>query len=287
MSCTVCLNDMCNGGCCSISYDDLQNLSYGIKTLISKLGDSYIMRLKEGHSCKPTDFDYSITSKSRDGVSKNGKILIEYKELKNLLYTIDHEMKAKYMDYTSCICNDTLCKIKDKVISILPINCFDECRKDIKIDSTSEQAWIESNPYCVSREKYEELLYRVCNDMEVTLTVVKKRCDLVFDMVKEYQSCDITYNLDPKTLDCKVEFDTIATKINCDITYDVYVVLRSCGITFDTVGKALECGITFDIDRENNCPIIVTLEGGYSLCDNSQDQNEQLRNIIRTFSIKE
>lgn len=285
MSCGICLTDICKGGCCTIEYKQLQSIEYGLKLRVSEIADSYIKRLKEGYSCSPNDFDYNITSNSRNGISKNGELLVEYKEIKNLLSVIQKEIKNLYTNTKSCICKESLCKIKDTAIGILGVSCYDDCRLDLKIDSSNEEDWIANNPYCVSRENWEKLLYRVCNDMKVTLSVVKKRCDIVYDVVAEYRNCDIDYTLDSHILDCTSEFNIIKTDLDCDITFDVYRTLRDCGISFSTISEALNCGITFDIDRENNCPMIVTLDGGYSLCNEDQNDNEQLRNIIRTFSI--
>ncbi len=287
MSCHICLSDICDGGCCDAGYEALQSLQYGLKQKVAEIGDSYSMRLKEGYACKPSDLSIgnTLNTRSRDGISRNGELLIEYKHIKNLLSVIDTELSNLYNNTKSCLCPDVLCKIKDKAIEILGVSCFDECRKDIKVDSTNEQEWIAQNPYCVSREKWEENLYRVCSDMQVSLTVVKKKCDILFDIVKEYQSCDLTYDFDSEFKDCKVEFTLLKIPKDCKITYDIFSTLRNCGISYNLIEKALECGITFDVDRENNCPMIVTLEGGYSLCNEEQDQNEQLRNIIKKFNL--
>lgn len=287
MSCPICLSENCESGCCNIGYDILQSLQYGLNVKISDIGDSYSMRLKEGYSCSPNDFtpSHMLGSRSNDGISKNGELLIEYKLIKNLLHTISRELNNLYTDTKSCLCMDTICKIKDKAIEILGVNCFDECRKDIKVDSTDEQEWISQNPYCVSREKWEENLYRVCNDMQISISVVKQKCDILFDIVKEYQNCDITYDFDSEFKDCKIEYSLLSIPQNCDITYHIFSTLRNCGISYNLIEKAINCGITFDVDRVNNCPIIVTIEGGYSLCNTEQDQNEQLRNIIKTFNL--
>jgi len=276
---------MCNGGCCSVDYDYLQSIAYELRCKIAEIGDSYTMRLKEGYACSPSDFDYSIRKISRNGISKNGEILIEYKQIKNLLSAIEYQMKSMYRDYKSCICSETICKLKDNALNILNIDCYNTCRLDLKVDENDEKEWTDANPYCVSREKWEELLYRVCSDMEITLTVVKKRCDIVYSIHSEYQSCDIEFDLESHVKDCNIEYDILRSNKDCNITFDTFSTLRSCNITFKTIADALDCGISFDIDRENNCPVIVTLEGGYSLCNTEEDQNEQLRNIIRTFSV--
>lgn len=284
MGCKVCLNELCNGGCCDVSYDTLQDIAYNLRLRIAEMGNNYEKRLKEGQSCSPADFDFKAESIERTKLSKSAELIIEHKHLTQLLFVINKEIKNLYNDVDSCLKTKTLCKIKDKALSILGFNCLGECRKDIKIDSTAEQSWIEDNPYCVSREKWEELLYRVCNDLQVSITVVKQRCDLVYDIVREYRDCSIDYNLTKTEKDCRIVYNVLRNDIDCNISYDIFRSLLDCGITYDTIRASLVCGIEFDIDRENNCPMIVTINDTYSLCNDDFD-GERLRNIIYQFSI--
>lgn len=287
--CKICLSEMCNGGCCVVDYNTLQSISYGLKCRLAEIGNSYANRLKEGYSCSPSDFDFNAPSIYRTSLSETAKLIIEHKEIKALLYAIDNQVKNIYNSVEKCICDEALCKIKDTALGILGINCLDDCRLDIKVDSSSEEEWITANPYCVSREKWEEHLYRVCNDLQVEITVVKQRCDIVYNIVREYTNCNIEYDITSTNhdQDCQITYEILRTKTNCDISYDIYRNLRDCGITFKTISTAIDCGITFDIDRENNCPMIATISGGYSLCDTEQDQNEQLQNIIYTFTLNQ
>lgn len=278
---------MCSGGCCDVSYSTLTNLAYGIRTEISRIGDNYAERLKEGRSCSPSAFDFRSQSSGRTKLSKEADLILQYKKLKQLLFAVEKEIQKLYTDVDSCISSSTICNIKDQVLGILGFNCLNDCRKDLRVTTEGLDAWIEANPYCISRESWEELLYRVCNDMEIELTAVKVRCDLVFDIVRQYRNGTSSVGVgDLKDdTDCKIEYDLISEIQDCTITFEIYRLLRDCGITYDLIRTALECGITFDIDRENNCPMIFTIEGGYSFCDSGENQSEQLRNIIKTFSL--
>lgn len=284
MSCRICLNEMCSGGCCIVDYDTLVDVSYNLKLRIAEIGNNYEKRLKEGYSCSPSDFDFKPNSIDRGKLSKTGELIIEYKHISNLLSAINKEITNRYYDIESCIKNKNLCIIKDKALDILGFNCLGECRKDIQVDSSNESEWIDNNPYCVSREKWEELLYRVCNDLKVDITVVKQRCDLVYEIVREYRNCGLDFRLDVTERDCKINYTVLKKVTNCNITYDTYIKLLNCGITHTTIRKALDCGITFGIDKENNCPMIVTIKDTYNLCNDNYD-GERLKNIIHTFSI--
>lgn len=285
MSCKICLSDMCSGGCCNVDYKTLQDISYGLKLRIAELGNNYELRLKEGYSCSPSDFDFQIGSSNRDSISKNGRLLLEYKEVLNLKSVIDQKIKDIYNGAESCLCEKSLCKVKDKAIEIIGVSCYDDCRMDIQVDSSLEEAWINANPYCISKENWEKLLYKVCTDMQVDIAVVKKSCDLVYDIVREYRNCSLDFNIESETLNCEIEFETIKRVNNCEITYQLYRSLRECGISYDLIRRALECGINFDIDLKDKCPMIVTLKDTFRLCDDNYD-GERLTDLIYTYSIK-
>lgn len=285
MKCDICLSDMCNGGCCNVDYNYLQDIAYELKCKIAELGDSYAMRLKEGYACSPADLDYSIRKISRDSISKNGKLILEYKQIKNLLSAIEYQMKSMYRDYKSCVRSESICKIKDIALDILNIDCYNTCRLDLKVDSNNEQEWIDSNPYCVSREKWEELLYRVADDISMTLSITKQRSDIVYTMTREYKYSDITMDMKSTKKNCKLEFDVLKNTIDCKLSFNVYKRLRDCNISYDTIYKALDCGINFKIDNKTNCPVLFTLKGSHSLCDTENNTNEQLLNIIKLISV--
>ena len=284
--CKICLNDICSGGCCDISYDTLLSLSYGIKTKISEIGDNYAERLREGRSCSPSHFDFKAMSIGRTSLSAEADLIMQYKKLTQLRIAVEKELKNLYHGAKSCVSQFAICKIKDQALDILSFNCLNECRKDLKVTTDDVDEWNAANPYCISRESWEALLYQVCNDLQVEIEVVKQRCDLVYEIVQEYRSCAIDFVLDLTEQDCKIQYDLLVNTVDCNITFDIFQTLLDCGISYNLVRTALECGITFDISKKDRCPMIVTLEGGYSLCDSGEDQNEQLRNIIHTFSIK-
>lgn len=283
MSCNICLNEMCSGGCCDVDYNTLQSIEYNLKVRLAEIGNNYSNRLKEGFSCSPTAFDFTINSIGRGESDEMGKLLLEFKHISNLLLVLRKELRNYYYDVTSCLKNKTLCTIKDKALTIIGVSCYNDCRLDIQVDSTNEGAWIEANPYCVSKEQWEANLYKVCNDLSVDITVVKKNCDIIYNIVREYQNCLLDYALTKTITNCELEYDLLRQDTDCTISYEIFKTLTECGITFDTVRSALRCGITFDIDRENNCPMIVTIRDTYSLCDDGYD-GERLTNIIYTFA---
>lgn len=287
MSCNICLNDLCSGGCCDIDYKTLSGIAYNLRLKIAEIGDNYAERLKEGISCSPKAFDFRSHSIGRTSLSKEAQLIVQYKKLRQLLFTVEKEVKNLYNEVDSCVSSKVICKIKEEAIGILGYNCLNVCRSDVRITTEGLEDWIEANPYCISRESWEKYLYRVCNDMQIEISAVKVRCDLVFDIVRQYRSGATSIgagNLKDDT-DCKIEYQLLAQKLDCGITYDIYKTLHDCGITYDLISQALECGITFSLDRENNCPMIFTVQGGFSLCDSGENQSEQLRNIIKTFSI--
>lgn len=284
--CQICLNDQCDSGCCELSYSVLQDLVYGIKKEIARIGDNYANRLKSGYSCSPTDFEFRGNSHTRDKLNEGASLILQYKKLSQLLFALNKELKNSYFENESCVLSKTVCNLKDQALSLLGFNCLGQCRQDIMVSTEGLEQWIETNPYCVAREKWEELLYAVCDEIQVSIEVVKHACDIIFEIQQEYKNCAIDFTVDLTEKDCRIQYELLVRDVDCSITFELFKELLDCGISYNLIRTALSCGLSFDIDRTDNCPMIVTMTGTYSLCDNTEQQSEQLKNILTTFTIQ-
>lgn len=284
--CQICLNDQCNTGCCELSYSVLQDLVYSLKKEIARIGDNYANRLKSGYSCSPADFDFKSNSHSRNTLKEGASLIVNYKKLSQLLFSLNKELKNSYNEVESCIEEKSICKLKDQALSLLGFNCLGQCRQDLYVSTDGLEDWIESNPYCVAREKWEELLYSVCDEIQVDIEVVRQSCDIIFDLQQEYKNCLIDFTLNLSEKDCKIQYNLLRRDLDCNISFNLFKELLDCGISYNLIRRSIECGLSFEIDRTDNCPMVVTLTGKYSLCDNTEQQSEQLKNILRTFTIQ-
>jgi len=206
-----------------------------------------------------------------------------------LLDVVEKEIRNIYNDVDSCICTEALCKTKDIALDIVGFNCLNACRTDLMIDSSGEQAWIAANPYCVSRENWEKYIYQICNDLKFDIRIVdfeniKTKCNIVYDIVREYRNCELDFTIEKTEQDCRIQYNTLVTRHDCNITYDTFRSLLECGITYNTIATAHDCGITFEIDSENNCPMIVTLTDRVNVCDLEEGETLKLENLIYSFS---
>lgn len=258
--CHICLNKVCgNSGCCTFSYDEIDKLIYDINFQIIGLTDSVVNRLRNGIGCKTNDFKEIITLNLYKDVLENTKRLL-------------------YVEKKNCVCDKTLCKLKENVLELIKIPCYEECRSDITITRDNEMNWIAQNPYCVSREKWEELTYHVCDGIQLEITKEELKCDLVFDIVKQVIPCEVLFNIQvQKELcdlglevsrtkeDCKLDYKLLVEKHNCDLEFKDYMCLIDCNLSFDFINTVYGCGLRLSIDKNNGTPLLVTGLNTYPL----------------------
>lgn len=183
-----------------------------------------------------------------------------------------------------CLKCEELQKVLEKV-KILSVRTEVNCRNDLIIDESNKADWNLSNPYCVSREKWEKLLYRVCNDMGLNLKVVslKNLCDITYNVrtstidctvlaaLSYYKvACNLDHQIKVSQTDCSLEHNLLKKKYNCDLSLKVYNKLIDCNISPTVIKTVYDCGMSLDVEvREKEiCPILITLTGTrLNVCD--------------------
>lgn len=257
--CNICLNNCSEGGCCSITYEELDDLIYDIKDRTLYLTDSIVSRLKNGVGCTNEDFKNLITLNLYKSVLVKSKRLIYY-EKKN------------------CICDSDLCELKENVLELLKTPCYEDCRTDVLITRENELSWIAQNPYCVAREKWEELAYHVCDGITLVLDKDELRCDIAFDIVKQVipceilvaiqvykELCDLNFTINRSKDECKLDYELLVEKTNCDLEFKDYMCLIDCNLSFDFIKLTYGCGLRLEIDKNGKTPILVSPLNSYPL----------------------
>lgn len=159
------------------------------------------------------------------------------------------------------------------------------CKENIEIDNSNVMQWELSHPHCVTRNRWEELAYRICDDLDIKMESINKSCELVFDLSQEIISCDtITAlsiyeqicNIEGKVIrtdrECKIDYELLLEKHSeCDITYDIYRKLIACGMSYDIIEQIICDGLTIGI--EDGVPTIKSILGTYVVGSNISFNN--------------
>jgi len=246
-----CCNKCCKDICTNI---DVRDLIYKAKLKITELSNCKINELKYGFVCK-NDPDFLIS-----------KISLQK-------WVLENSNK-----FTNCLCLSDINFIKEDLTRIVDCNYLD--RKDLIIDKSNQQSWNTENPYCISRERWEEMVYKVCGDLSLEIEI-KKGCDFVFDIYSKNISCDLIAGLSVyskqcevkfeknvvSSKECKLQFDKLVKDIpSCDLNYKLYnKLVNKCNVKHNLIAEAYSCGLKFDID--GNCPIIKSKNSSHNLCD--------------------
>ena len=242
MSCNKCCKE---DSCVNVKLADLDEQIYLINEEINKNSDRLINYLYYGYKCKGDE---------KAVMYKLGC----YRDLLTKYYQNLNEGLGQ------CLCDDEIQSVIEKSKDLVFNNRI-QYRCDIEVDESNVNAWIAENPYCVSREKWEELAYYVCGTIGLNLTMsTEKQCDITFDIVRESINCDVLYafTVANKTCDigvtvnrtdeeCQIDYKLLQEKTNCDLSYQAYYeLITKCNLTYDAIKTATECGIKFCVEDE-------------------------------------
>lgn len=167
-------------------------------------------------------------------------------------------------------CND-LQKLAEKTRQITT-NCSTSSRKDQIVDDSKEAEWISKNPYCVSREKWEELAYRVCGDLRLELVAVQDVCDITFELIRKLipcdlmvsiavykQQCDLGLKIKRTEEECDLDFEILSSETKCDIDLKTYKTLVEKNFSYDIIRNVYEHGCTLELNDEGEGDVEIHL----------------------------
>lgn len=181
-----------------------------------------------------------------------------------------------------CISCSSLQKIVEKVKKITGSECKPRDRKDIQKDSCNILTWNKANPYCISRDRWEELAYRVCSEIGLNIQSTQIVCQVYFELesnpimcnvlyeISKYkQDCSIGYKLNLSEEQCAIYYNILSELKSCDLSFKQYSHLIDCNINPTMISTIYDCGMRIKISEENmECPILISLTGQQiNICD--------------------
>ena len=242
---------------------------YAVKEEISLIGEGllnnmlYGTRLVEDHDrIRKLNVFHSLLCRLRDALRNQGSLCLSCKQV-------------------HIIC--------EGISRTLGLKCSGKNLLGLEIDSSRLSEWTPSNPFCISYDKWQAAMYRVCDTVGLTITRVdgNKACQLAADIVQKKVDCEIFAEIAQKHADCVVKYNIFTDdksceanyvgvitkntcKINykaliksskCDVGFHDYVNIMNCGVDAKLVKKIYSCGMSVKFNGEKRCPMIVTAEG--------------------------
>lgn len=246
--------------CTSFRYSDLDSLEYKLKFSISELTGKYLGQLKYG---------YHVDQDIKSDLEKGVIILDEIKRIKNVIKE----------DSLTCICVANAQLIVEKANNFYKrcnLKLSKSCRNDQYTDVSKKDQWNFSNPYCVSRQSWEELAHRVCGELGLMVEITQNTCDFLFDVSRDVISCDLLYAMSVYSAEvckynltitrskkeCKLDWKMLTEKHpTCDLNYKQYAELcLGNNISYDIIAEVYNSGLTFEI--ENKTPYLCSPTSG-------------------------
>lgn len=128
----------------------------------------------------------------------------------------------------------------------MTIDCDKLNRQDQTVDESGFDAWVESNPYCVSREVWEKRAYAICEGLTLKLDTVEQVCDIALDLVTKPEMCDIILTIKACEELCDLKISPKYTKKDCNLALPLLIKeCTTCNLTLPIVQKCLqECNLT-------------------------------------------
>lgn len=275
--CDKCEQPVKNVNCCTKSCNevcatfDINDIIYSIKEKIVEYSISYLNDLKYGFKCKP-DTQFNIN-----------KLSAQKWVLENL------------SKFKNCFCNSDLQFIKEDIQTT--VNCKPKCKLDLIVDDSNIQEWNVNNPYCISKELWETLVYKVCGELSMDIDI-STACNLIFDIyteekqcliveqisVKNNEQCSIDFKpIITKKEDCKIEFKKlIEENKNCDLTLHKYTkLINQCNLDYDIINSIYSCNLK--IQFKNNKPYLYTKSGNYCIEDLKFEIKDKSCNLKETI----
>jgi len=227
-----------NENCCVCYNFDFDDLIYQSKSVLNILGQKKAESKKGGSSFS--------------GGSKIDK-------LESYLKLIEDEKLNINFGGKGCLDCDKLQSISEKIRRITA-TCEKSIRKNLFVDNSMEEKWIAQNPYCVAREKWEELAYRVCAEFKIDIESIEEKCDITFEIVRSLIPCDLMVSLSVYEEVCDLKLEINRTEEECKIDFELLKSEVECDLNFRTYKTLIENNFSYDIIKniyENGCTIVV------------------------------
>lgn len=226
--------------CCTCYNVDIEKLIYQSKSTLDSLSQKRAHNKAYGYSFSPEGF-------------------LKLDVLTTYLGILEDEYLNISFGGKPCLDCNNLQLLAEKVRKIT-INCDTSLRRDLKVDNSKENEWISKNPYCVSREKWEELAYRICADFKLELKSTEIVCDISFEIIRKLIPCDIMVSIAVYKQQCDLDLEISRTEEECDIDFEILSQEVECDLDLKMYKTLVENNFSYDIIRtvyENGCTIEV------------------------------
>ena len=256
--------------CYDIDREKIIKYIFSIDKVIATYSKSHICVSNWGYGCSPIKNDYFPVL----------NILRKY-----LVYYNDN-LKFGYNIFLSS--EDTQ-NVLEAVSQLVDLNhSHNENFTHVIIDKSKFNEWVLNNPYCVAWEDWEKSIVAICPKIGIEVKSIKDTCKLVYDLqvhnitnsckfmttmsvVSKAIECN-KFDINVKNLpECKLNHNFLVKKYNCDLNFETYTKLLDCNLSHKVIANLLDCDIKLNYSIEEQCPIIVTENGTYSLNDFSID----------------
>ena len=261
----------CNGSynhtgkkaCCEIKldYQEVETLIYNTKEQLIQFTDETVKYWRFGLGCDRTEDSKRLTLYLNTLLRFQREYPFETNKCRKKCF---------------CDINDVMEYMRD----IITASCEVECRTDVIIDSSGKEEWMKANPFCVTREEWEKLAYKICSEIGFTVTTSQVACDIAFEITRDiipceilfavslYQTlCDLGFEVQRDDTECKIDYKLLIEEFDCDLEFDIYLKLVHCNMSYDIIKKVYECDLALDFCDKNKCPILITEIGEYKLND--------------------
>jgi len=225
------------------------------------------------------EYNYKVYGYARSSNNQE-----EFETLKVFRELLFRYRTSILFDNEPCLSCSDIQKVIEKVRKLTGSQCKPSNRKDIYIDSSGKLDWDKNNPYCVSREKWEELAYHVCDAIGIDIKLTNKSalcdiyleldinpimCDVIYELSVHKRNCDLGYKLVRTKEECALDYTILIKKTNCDLTFDQYIKFIDCNVSHKLIRKVYDCGMSLEVNRSDDlCPIIVSTTGQkIPICD--------------------
>lgn len=276
LDCDVCIVDEL--ACCSDhSIDNIDNIIFNINEAIADMGRELLHNELYGYRIKEC------------------KDINAYTQLKTQKEVLEKHLHAVIKNASTCLTCKQLEVIIENVRKFLGHDCRVFMRNDITIDSSDKAVWDKANPYCISREKWEQLAYHTCEIMgiDIKITSLNELCNITFDTIMTPQLCDIVeeFKIEKRNCEagisvvvqeqqCELNHKLLVTSTSCDMDLGLYLELLKCNLTAKIIQEVYSCDMQLKLsETQQNCAMLITTSGTeINLCSLNSDLETELIN---------
>lgn len=146
--------------------------------------------------------------------------------------------------------------VHDKLVQMSD-NCDTNQRKDIHIDSSNKEGWLESHPGCVGREPWEALKYVPCGPLVLGVDVHQKVCEITVPVYSTKEECNVEVEMDVCQEVCNVVLNMTTTSSECNAQLQILKQqCRTCDIKLDDLQRCdSTCNLGSEILNAAKCKI--------------------------------